>query len=71
MLRFLCLSLLNTPFMIRVPNVRAETLHILGSCGLHITVAQICESILVAICVIVIFPARRLDRFEEVDRLYV
>jgi hypothetical protein len=56
--------------MIRVPNVRAEAQYVFRSRGLHVTAAQEGEPILVTVCVVVVFPARGLDRLEEVDCLY-
>lgn len=55
--------------MIRVPDVRAQTQYVLRGSRLHVTVAQERESVLVAVCVVIVFPSRCLDRFEEMDRL--
>jgi hypothetical protein len=56
--------------MIRVPNVRAKAQYIFRSRSLHVTIAQEREPVLVAICVVVVFPSRSFDRLEEVDGLY-
>jgi len=62
-------ELFHIPIVIRVPDVRAQTQDVLRGSRLHVTVAQEREPVLVAVCVVVIFPSWCLDRLEEVDRL--
>lgn len=62
-------KLFNIPLVVRVPDVWAQAQYIFRSGSLHVTVAQIRKPILVAVCVIVVFPAWGFNRFEEVDRL--
>jgi hypothetical protein len=62
-------KLFNIPLVVRVPDVWAQAQYILRSGSLHVTVAQIRKPILVAVCVIVVFPAWGFNRFEEVNRL--
>lgn len=56
--------------MVPVPNVGAEPMQVPCCRRLDISVAQKCKSILVSVYVVVVFPARVLDRFEKVNRLH-
>lgn len=61
--------LLDLPFVVGVPHIGAQTQHISRCRGLHVTVTQKGEPVLVSVLNIVVFEARVFDRLEEVDRL--
>ena len=62
-------QLLDIPLVIRVPDIRGEAQHVSRRRRLDVAVAQVREPVLVAVRVIVVFPAGVFDRLEEMDRL--
>ena len=60
---------IHIPFMVPVPDVWAEPMQVTCCCRLDIPISQERKSILVSVYVVVVFPARILDRFEKVNRL--